>query len=469
MKKDLIFLFLLLALCVSAQNPVADRVVYPGARGGGKYATGGRGGHVIFVTSLEDDEAMPGTLRWAIAQKGRRIILFRVAGIIDLKSPLMIKGPNLTIAGQSAPGDGICLKGYPVSVNTNNVILQFLRFRMGDENQAQDDALHGARKQDLLIDHCSMSWSTDECSSFYDNTDFTMQWCIISESLRNSVHKKGSHGYGGIWGGTNATFHHNLLAHHDSRNPRFCGARYNNSPENEKVDMINNVIYNWGSNSGYAGEGGYYNIIGNYYKPGPATLAKKGQSEYRIFSPNSDEGANAQAKGVWGKFFVSGNIMSGNEEVTGNNRIGFHVNNREGESMTADSLLSEHVFPFITMEPQAAAEAYREVLLKSGASMARDSIDMRIVGEVERGSFTYTGSRGSRNGLIDSQQDVGGWPLYKTDVSEIPVDSDHDGIPDHWEDAHGLNSKDASDALQIKSCGVTNLEVYLYSLVQHLY
>ncbi|MDR2627884.1 MAG: pectate lyase, partial [Dysgonamonadaceae bacterium] len=193
---------------------------FDGAEGGGMYADGGRGGRVLYVTSLEDTGA-EGTQRWAVKQKYRRMILFKVSGVIFLQSRLSVTSGNVTIAGQTAPGDGICIANHGVTVKADNVIVRYLRFRMGDRAKNNDDALGGVRRRRIIIDHCSVSWSVDECASFYANVDFTMQWCLITESLRRSAHDKGSHGYGGIWGGRNASFHHNMLSCHDSRNPRF--------------------------------------------------------------------------------------------------------------------------------------------------------------------------------------------------------------------------------------------------------
>lgn len=443
-------------ITVNKLSFAAPSLAFPTAEGQGKYVTGGRGGQIIYVTNLNDSGA--GSLRAAVAASGPRTVLFKVSGIIALNSNLSINNDNITIAGQTAPGDGICIKNYTVVVNANNVIIRYMRFRMGDEAINENDAINGRNKSNIIIDHCSMSWSTDECASFYDNTNFTMQWCVLSESLRVSVHEKGTHGYGGIWGGKGASFHHNLLAHHDSRNPRFCGSRYSNQPDLELIDFRNNVLYNWGSNSGYAGEGGRYDMVNNYYKPGPAT--KSGVSA-RIFSPNADNGSNAQPAGVWGTFYVSGNYMNGSTTVTNDNWVGMHPN---PSSKSKSELKSDTEFNAGSISTSLATVAYDKVLNYAGASLVRDAVDTRIVSETLNGTYTYTGSNGSTNGLIDTQSDVGGWPTYNS--STAPTDTDNDGMPDTWEASNGLNSNSAADGTTYTlDPNYTNVEVYINSLV----
>ena len=429
---------------------------FPGAGGGGMYATGGRGGKVIYVTSVADDKT-PGTFRWAVSQKGPRTIIFKVSGIIDLKSELKINKGDLTIAGQTAPGDGICIKGYPVIIEAENVIVRFLRFRMGDQNAVQDDAFKGNRCMNLIIDHCSMSWSTDECASFYSNENFTMQYCIVSESLRNSVHKKGTHGYGGIWGGKNVSFHHNLIAHHDSRNPRFNGLRrsglsYNSSVDEDRVDFRNNIIYNWGTHSSYGGESGKYNIVANYFKAGPAT---KTSVRNRITNVDIDSKPDSCPPG-YGKYFIEKNYVFGFKDVTDDNWKGVEID----KTVNQDSCKVNIPFPSFPIYEQPATKAYNTILVTAGASLMRDVVDKRVVNEVKTGTATFKGSVDHIPGLIDSQNDVGGWPEYKS--GKAITDSNNDGIPDGWiEKKHP--GKLAND---VDKSGYTYLEIYLNSLVK---
>lgn len=444
-----------LVMLVISIKSFSQTLAFPGAEGYGRFASGGRGGAVYEVTTLEDN-TQPGSLRYAVNQKGPRTIVFRVSGTIRLKSSLTIKNGDLTIAGQTAPGDGICIADYPVTVDANNVIIRFLRIRLGDIYKLESDAFGGRNRQNIIIDHCSISWSIDEAASFYDNTNFTMQWCIVSESLYNSYHSKGAHGYGGIWGGMGATFHHNLLAHHSSRNPRFNGSRYHKQPDKEIVDFVNNVIYNWGFNSAYGGEEGNQNVRLNYYKPGPATNSGVVK---RILNPTQDSGTNTS----YGKFYVADNFVFGYPDATADNwGIGVQgVSNTIKQQIKADS-----PFPIAGVTTQSPEEAYELVLKYAGAIFPkRDSVDLRIVEEVRTGTAKYGKTfGGGGKGIIDSQNEVGGWPVLN--IYNVPVDSDHDGMPNDWEISHGLNPNDPNDRNIVNSDGYTNLEVYLNSLVE---
>ena len=450
---------LLISLLFSIINSPAQTPAFPGAEGAGMFTTGGRGGKVLYVTSLEDNDSV-GTLRWAIRKKGPRTILFNVSGIIQLKSPLFINNGDVTIAGQSAPGDGICISNHETIISADNVIVRYLRFRLGDGAKEAIDAFSGKGQKNIIIDHCSMSWSVDECSSFYDNENFTMQWCLIAESLRNSAHVKGEHGYGGIWGGRNVTFHHNLLVSHDSRNPRFCGSRYSNQPELEKVDFRNNVIYNWGANNAYAAEGGSYNLVNNYYKPGPASKTNK-----YFINPYADDGKNHQPAGIFGRFYLKGNVMEGNPAITKNNVSGVKMGSNFAElapNVTLNELISNTEFSIPKPKTQSAKKAYQSVLKNAGCSSVRDVLDMRYVNETRTGRFTYKGSKGSTNGLIDSQNDVGGWPEYIS--LPAPKDTNHDGIPDGWLEKKYPGKK----ATDVNMNGFTYLEIYLNELVKNV-
>lgn len=451
--------------------------------GGGAAVTGGDGGMVYWVNRLDDavDPAsglpMRGTLRYAISQIGARRVLFSVSGTIHLNKKfgdLRIQNDNLTIDGQSAPGDGICIADYPLVIDkANNVIVRFLRVRLGDESLKEFDAVSVNDAQGVVLDHLSCSWSVDECVSCYGNTDFTMQYCIVSESLKNSVHDKGNHGYGGIWGGTNASFHHNLLAHHDSRNPRF-DHDFVDTKCAGPIDFVNNVVYNWGGNSAYGGEGTnqgaggrHINFVNNYYKPGPAT---KSGVKTRLVGPTTRCGNCAAKPGETvepGKFYLTGNIMDGSTDVTNNNWNGvFPDESSKKDLCKAENRWTAGLTPL--KNEQRADEAYETVLAKAGCSHVRDVVDTRIIREVREGKYTYQGSNGSTGGLIDTQSDVGGWPELKEGTA--PADSDYDGMPDEWEEKYGLNPKDASDAKQkTLVTGHTNLDVYMCHKVSHLY
>ncbi|GAB3198218.1 hypothetical protein ABID22_000604 [Pontibacter aydingkolensis] len=447
-------LLLLLGFILCSVQLQAQQLAFPGAEGFGRFTTGGRGGAVYEVTNLNDSGV--GSFRDAVLKSGTRTIVFRVSGTITLLSPLTIKNGNLTIAGQTAPGDGICIKNNTVTIDADNVIIRFMRFRLGDEAQVENDAMWGRNRQNIMIDHCSLSWAVDEVGSFYDNKNFTMQWCILSESLYRSVHNKGDHGYGGIWGGQGATFHHNLLAHHSSRNPRFNGARYSNQPALEIVDYRNNVLYNWGGNSAYGGERGNHNIVNNYYKYGPATTSSSKRN--RILD------ANAPSEAELGRWYVNGNYVHGYPATTADNWNGGVQN--VSSAWLAIVRVNEP-FNFAPVRTQTAEEAYLAVLDSAGAILPkRDAVDARIVHETRTGTATYGGAYGAGRGIIDTQATVGGWPTLNSEPA--PADTDKDGMPDAWETENGLNPNDASDRNgDFNGNGYTNLEKYLNSLTRN--
>ena len=473
MKKTIIItslhLYIFTSLCASAQDFVkgADigfltmqekggqkfydtqgrNIAFLTAEGYGKYTRGGRGGDVYEVTNLNDSG--PGSLRWAVEAEGARTVVFRVSGTINLKSQLTIRNPYITIAGQTAPGDGICLRGYPLMIDADNVIVRYLRVRLGDETDTESDAISARFHSDIILDHVSASWSIDETVSIYHCENTTVQWCIISESLTRSKHSKGAHGYGGIWGGNHCTYHHNLLAHHSSRNPRFCGGAM-------LTDYRNNVIYNWGFNSCYGGgakeknrpEYSYtcVNMVNNYYKPGPATTP--GRISRRIANPSWSEGE-------YGRWYIDGNMVEGAPDVTADNWLGVHPSD---DNAVVDSLRMLRPWNSMSITQHSAGEAYNLVLRHAGASLHRDAVDERIVSNVTQGNATYG------TGLINSQNEVGGWPLLR---SETPLpDTDHDGMPDEWETAHGLNPTDPMDRNIIDTSGYTMLECYLNEIVK---
>jgi hypothetical protein len=477
------YLLLALVLCLPACQegggeepvPVISVPAFPGAEGGGKFASGGREGMVIHVTTLEDardkttGQPAIGTLRKALQMDGTRTVVFDVSGTINLASQLEITGGNLTIAGQTAPGDGICIAGYPVVIRASNVIMRFLRFRMGDKNKVEGDALSAIGHKNIIIDHCSFSWSTDECVSCYGNTNFTLQYCFITESLRRSVHVKGNHGYGGIWGGSNASFHHNLLAHHDSRNPRF-DHDFVNAKCAGPIDYVNNVVCNWGGNSTYGGEGTdkgaggrRINMVNNYYKYGPATSKKTRLVDPTVSCSNCAASPGGTVEGP--KIYLAGNYMYGSDAVT--------VNNWEGSTVKTDAVkAAERWTSGLTAlaAEQTAEMAYVTVLDKAGCSLNRDVVDSRIANEVKTGKYTYKGSNGSTNGLIDSPSDVGGYPKIDEERRADDYDTDRDGMPDQWEEANGLDKNASSDGkLYTLDKNYTNLEIYLNSLVQDLF
>jgi pectate lyase len=447
---------------VSASQPLA----FPGAEGFGKWASGGREGKVLIVFNLNDKG--PGSFREAAEAKGKRIVVFAISGTIHLETKVSIKG-DVTIAGQTAPGDGICLADQSIGLGGNNIIVRYIRFRMGDKYQnggmidgaGADDAFGGVRRSNIIIDHCSLSWSTDEVFSIYAGDSTTLQWNLIAEPLNYSYHFETGdkdyehHGFGAIWGGKHLTAHHNLFAHCSNRNPRFDGIR--NTPE-ENVDYRNNVVYNWGGNNIYAGEGGSYNIVNNYFKYGPSTSKSV---RYRIVNPGKRETAPVIPFGKW---YVQGNYVDEAVDVTSNNYKGIHMGNNGTEDDKKTAVLAEAV-PAEAIPVQSATDAYEAVLRMVGASHRRDTLDERIINDVKNRTGGFIDVQGGFPHGTPYELTVNAWPHLKTAPS--PADADKDGMPDEWEKKNGLNPSDAADAVAYKiSKGYTNIEVYINSLVR---
>ena len=433
----------------TAGNPVvatanSDRqlLAFPTAEGYGKFTKGGRGGVVYEVTNLNDKGE--GSLRAAVEANEPRTVVFRVSGTIELASAITIKHPFITIAGQTAPGDGICLKNYPLNIGANDVVIRYIRVRLGNGSGEDHDAMSGRFVKRVIVDHVSATWSVDETMSIYHCDSLTVQWCIIGESMFNSNHIKGAHGFGGIWGSNYGTYHHNLIAHNSSRNPRMAsGSGF--------MDYRNNVLYNWGYNSLYGGENqqagdprfsfSKFNIVDNYYKPGPAT--QPGDISYRIANP-----AMRNDVSDFGKWYISGNVVEGNAQVTANNWNGGVQ--PQGGATNLQYVKMEQPWPSMPINQQTAKEAFNSVIEKAGASLPkRDIVDTRILKEAKEGYATYEGSSykkikkvvdtTKKIGIIDTQNDVGGWPELKS--LPAPIDSDHDGMPDDWEKNNGLDPK----------------------------
>ena len=500
--------FTLLAASLISATSMAQAPAFPGAEGHGRYITGGRGGKIVHVTNLNDSGT--GSFREAV-KSGNKIIVFDVAGVIALKSDLKF-ADNITILGQTAPSPGITLRYYTVQPGSNNII-RFLRIRRGQEKDINDgaDASWQRNKTGIIFDHCSFSWSIDEVASFYDNNNFTMQWCTVAESLTNPGHSKGAHGYGGIWGGKLASFHHNFVAHLMNRGPRFNGARYGwtgytsnkeystykwqNAVQAENVDFRNCVMYN-AQGTCYGGPGGgQINIVNNYYKAGPShslkgttlnglkvdvSTGKERGSQDRITlvtlstQSNSDKN-HPELYDMTSRYYINGNTTETTKGQKTENKDWKGVsydkgvpslngeyyspdaNNFYGDAVAHTTISGKSCVKIKMDEPaptgqvttHSAAEAYEKVLAYVGASLYRDEIDARYMEEAKTGTATYKGSITNSPGIIDKVSDVKGYTEdnFGTGTRPADFDTDKDGIQDEWEKANGLNPNDASDAI----------------------
>jgi hypothetical protein len=484
MKLKLISIFIFSASFI--MSGFCQTPAFPEAEGYGKYVTGGRGGRVIYVKHTKDDPSgsgIPGgtagynnSLRAALETSGSDpiTIVFKCGGVIPLGGQIQCSRSNVTLAGQTAVGDGICITGYGINFSGDNIIVRHIRVRVGDRINQNNPALTFSNGKKAIFDHCSFSWSVEENVNITDVDSVTFQWCFNTESLYNSVHTKGARAYAAQWGGQHASYHHNLLAHHNNRMPRQNG---NTSNDYQLTwDYRNNVHYNWGSSGAFYGGGveqsggfSHSNILNNYYKPGPATTTSKG-SQY-FCAPSI--GRNGETQYGYGQWYLSGNFMYDNPDKTSNNWSGLSGGIEFYASDTFDTAP-------ITMT--TAEVAYPLVLAYAGATKPkRDFIDERIVTEVQTGTATYGGDLGAGKGIIDRHivymatpstdpNTILTWEksLYAavTQYSTlIPTDTDTDGIPDWWETLNNLNPTDTLDgkALAGDNSGYTNLEKYLNS------
>ena len=378
-------------------------VAFEGAEGCGKYTVGGRGGKEYVVTSLADDGS-EGTLRHAVEAEGPRTVTFAVSGDIHLTAPLNIRNPYLSILGETAPGAGITLRDHNVFVEADHTVIRYMRFRLGSAAGAEADALGAKRCGNIIFDHCSISWAVDENASFYNITDATIQWCIISEALNASVHHKGQHGYGGIWGGRNVSFHHNLFAHNNSRNPRFDHPRLYHGQElltgRGTVEFVNNVVYNWGMKAIYGGEEGWFNVVENWFRPGPATRHLDG--EWLDISTSSTTSM------IPGSFYISDNEYDVSAVKKGGleGRKPDYKKIEEWDDRYEDASVGTPFAVKVDLDVQDAEDAYKAVLKHAGASKKRDAVDRRIIREVRKGKALKTGSVTGLPGIIDSEKDV---------------------------------------------------------------
>ena len=476
-----IFLF---AVCFFYSNRTdAQQLAFPTAEGAGRFTTGGRGTSTVATTVLEvtnlNDDNLPGSLRYALnlstSAAPHRTIIFRVSGTIRLTSPLSINRPNTTIAGQTAPGDGICIAEYPVSLSADNVIVRYIRFRLGDRYQqarlGNDDAFSGTGKKNIIIDHCTTSWSNDECFTIYSGDSTTLQWNLISEPLDRSYHDEGTgiqnHAFGGIWGGRRASFHHNLIAHVRGRSPRFDGSRNlsPNTPGQENADYRNNVVYNWLDYNVNGGEGGNYNVVNNYYKYGPSTpnTSTSGINRRRmVISPSQQTSAPVLP---YGKFYLTGNYVDSlpgiPSFVTYNNWRSAAMNG--GSPADTNQSKVETPFEIAPLNTQAAEDAYLAVLNGAGAILPeRDTLDERIVNDVRNRTGRVIDVQGGYPQGTPFSTSQTAWPVLNS--LPAPADTDRDGMTDAYENGNGLNPNDPSDRNNYASNGYTQLENYLNSI-----